>query len=344
MNEGHAALDNGPTPPTTVDHTETVLAGVHPELVELVISLLDPGLDWPSCRRTCRQWRRIVGEHLAAPALWMAAVLYAQNDVDSLRQDLERVVRTTDALRLACLERQREYFGDDEDYEPFNEWHHIWCRQDGGHLVADEIPDSFTNENLANDPALATARIHLTLRDAHKLLDPPADPETPGQHQRVLGDAHFRFAGSQWTAHVVISWYNPPNNARGRSQPYWRIGVTVGRTYGPANMVLDERHEDGCNFSVNAEIPQIIRYRAAFQAAGKKFNTKELDRLGAAHTPWLDMRDMSYSYHCSTRDEATMRDGEFFDLAIARFALGPMCPHLGISLTVEHLAYGKYIY
>ena len=39
-----------------------------------------------------------------------------------------------------------------------------------------------------------------------------------------------------------------------------------------------------------------------------------------------------------------MRDGEFFDLAIARFALGPMCPHLGISLTVEHLAYGKYIY
>ena len=87
----------------------------------------------------------------------MAAVLYAQNDVDSLRQDLERVVRTTDAIRLACSERQREYFGDDEDYEPFNEWHHIWCRQDGRHLVADEIPDSFTNENLANDPALATA-------------------------------------------------------------------------------------------------------------------------------------------------------------------------------------------
>ena len=109
--------------------------------------------------------------------------------------------------------------------------------------------------------------------------------------------------------------------------------------YGPADMVLDGRHEDGCNFSVNAEIPQIIRYRASFQAAGKTFNTKELDR--AAQTPWLDM---SYSSHCSTRDEATMRDGEFFDLAIARFALGPMCPHLGISLTVEHLAYGKYHY
>ena len=121
MNEGHAALENGPTPPTTVDHTE--LAGVHPELVELVISLLDPGLDWASCRRTCRQWRRIVRE-LAAPALWMAAVLYAPNDVDSLRQDLEKVVRTADDFRLACLERQRIEFGDDEDFEPFNEWHH----------------------------------------------------------------------------------------------------------------------------------------------------------------------------------------------------------------------------
>ena len=40
MNEGHAALENGPTPPTTVEHTEIVLAGVHPELVEFVISLL----------------------------------------------------------------------------------------------------------------------------------------------------------------------------------------------------------------------------------------------------------------------------------------------------------------
>jgi len=339
MIEGHAALENGPTPPTTVDHTEIVLAGVHPELVEFVISLLDPGLDWPSCRRTCRQWRRIVRE-LAAPALWMAAVLYAPNDVDSLRQDLEKVVRTADDFRLACLERQRIEFGDDEDYEPFNEWHHTWCRQDGGYLDADEgLLNSFTEENLANDSALATARIHLTLRDAHKLLDPPADPETPKQHQTVLGDAHFRFAGSQWTAQVVISWYNPPNNARGRSQPYWRIGITVGRMYGPANMVLDGRHEDGCKFSVNAEIPQIIRYRASFQAAGKTFNTKELDR--AAQTPWLDM---SYSSHCSTRDEATMRDGEFFDLAIARFALGPMCPHLGISLIVDHLAYGKYHY
>ena len=336
MNDGHAALENGPTPPTTVDHAESVLAGVHPELVELVISLLDPGLDWPSCRGTCRQWRRIVREHLAAPALWMAAVLYADNDVDSLRQDLEKVVRTTDAVRLACLERQREDFGDDddEDYEPFDEWHHIWCRQDGGHLDADEIQDAFTNDNLENDPALATARIRLTLRDAHTLLDPPADPETPGGHEAVLADAHFRFAGSQWTAQVVISWF-----IRTGVQPYWRIGVTVGRTYGPANMVLDERHEDGCNFSVNAEIPQIIRYRASFQAAGKTFNTKELDR--AAQTPWLDM---SYSSHCSTHDQATSRDGEFFDLAIARFALGPMCPHLGISLTVDHLAYGKYHY
>mmetsp|Transcript_12527 Transcript_12527/g.30260 ORF Transcript_12527/g.30260 Transcript_12527/m.30260 type:complete len:336 (-) Transcript_12527:192-1199(-) len=278
-----------------------------------IVEFLDPGLDWPTCRKVSTSWHKCIlltEKKLDGsennPSIWVGpVVLVNPTSPDQYKKNINKefmLVRPTtekeqNSMRQYTLENRGVRDASRPPLEPFQKW----ARTDG------QWDEEGAYGVSLDYPAIVTAQVHLLCRNVYHLLE-ETDPDQ-------LRSPFFSFAGTKWCA---VLRYEKGDNSH--------FGVKLERW----DPVSDSDQRCVCSDPAPPapnSLTCAVLYNATFTALSE---------------PIQKMRETYL--RCRSYEVAPIygEDFEYMDKQILQFALGPppACPHLRITLDLEFLGYG----
>mmetsp|Transcript_12525 Transcript_12525/g.30246 ORF Transcript_12525/g.30246 Transcript_12525/m.30246 type:complete len:360 (-) Transcript_12525:3082-4161(-) len=302
-----------------------------------ILVFLDPGLDWPTCRKVSTSWHKCILSTEKTldgpknkPSIWMGSVVLV--NPTSPKRYKKKIKKD---FKLVRRWRLQKYAGR-RVTPPLHSFQN-WVRTD----IESRFPGHYHFPSAIAEPAIVTARVHLLCRNVYHLLE-ESDPDL-----RRPCFSYFSFAGARWC--VILQdrvdnrrqdafWSRVRRTARYKKSPMMspsriedhednRFGITLER----CSHGFDDGK--GCNRSdpappVPNSLTCAVRYNATFTALSKPIKKMRED-LSSLSVGSMDREDHGEDY-------------EYIDKRILKFALGPppACPHLRITLDLEFVGYG----